>query len=101
MNRRAVLALFALVPSVGGCAPIALTSQGRSVQLMKADPPTGCKEVGSVSGETTEASEGAKNDMRNKAAAIGANYVRIETHHTGTAYACPNAAGSEGAPPLP
>ncbi|MDB4960951.1 MAG: put [Myxococcales bacterium] len=80
-----------------GCA-VPLSEGGRNVQLMKSDPPAGCNEVGSVIGQangfdSSAALERAKNDMRNKAATMGANYVRMETANTGevmgTAYSCP------------
>ena len=110
-NRVKTLFMFWIVTALfcsGGCGATVLTDAGRSVQLMKADPSTGCKELGSVSGEATGAGahmdESAKNEMRNKAAAMGANYVRLETAShdgttlTGTAYACPNSAAPEPAP---
>ncbi len=71
---------------------------------MKNDPPVACKEVGNVKGGFDgfgggDADAGAKNAIRNKAAEMGANYVRMETaasHYNGgmvilngTAYKCP------------
>jgi hypothetical protein len=66
---------------------------------MKGDPPSACQELGSVKGESgwfqyTDLSVKAKASMRNNAAKIGANYVRLETAVgegvvTGTAYQCP------------
>ena len=88
---------------MAGCLgnPIVLTAGGSAVQLMKADPPPGCAEVGPARGEfsngedTAARLEDAKRDMRNKAADKGANYVRMEAilplgqGVTGTAYKCP------------
>jgi len=60
------------------------------VALMKSDPPPGCVERGSVMeaiwwGDV----EGARRNLRKKAAAMGANYVRLELPSSGTAYWCP------------
>ena len=61
-----------------------------SVRLMKSDPPSGCSEVGMVAeaiwfGDV----EGARNRLKQKAMALGANYVRLEMPTTGTAFRCP------------
>ena len=94
---------FALVlPLVlSGCATVALTRAGSSVAVMKADPAPNCREVGDVTGADNGFSENpmasAKNVMRNQAADLGANYVRLDTasrvqgwlHLTGTAFTCP------------
>jgi hypothetical protein len=78
--------------ALAGCG-VTLTDAGKGVQLMKSDPPGGCKEIGSLEGEGNTDVEAAKNDIRNKAAQKGANYVRMETidgpYVTGTAYQCP------------
>lgn len=77
------------------CYSAPLTEGGKTVQLMKADPPPGCREVGSVSGRGDD--EEVKIAMRNYAAQQGGNYVRIETmdlrlgRGTGTAFRCPAA----------
>lgn len=95
--------MVSLVVSAVGCAsaPKVLTDTGRSVKLMKSDAPSDCKELGAVRGEAQlwETEEAAKNRMRNNAAKMGANYVRMETVeknsdtgfrlYTGTAYNCP------------
>lgn len=80
-----------------GCST-ALTDSGKRVQLMKSDPPSECTEVGGVDGRSGS-EDTAKNDMRNKAAELGANYVRYESTGypnfgwgrtvNGTAYKCP------------
>jgi len=59
-----------------GCATTALTPEGAKVPVMKADPPQGCKEIGSVNGDyagfpVDEAT--SKTVMRNRAAEQGAN----------------------------
>lgn len=80
---------------LSGCAT-ALTTEGSKVKLMKNDPPSNCKEIGSVKGLTrgTGDMEVAKNEMRNEAAEKGANYVRYESAQeavsaSGTAFLCP------------
>lgn len=95
MSRFSFLALGCVIL---GCASTGLTAAGAKVQLMKADPPAGCKELGSVDGSHNyvgRANEAAsKNVLRNRAADLGANYVRMETVSSagiiaGTAYQCP------------
>lgn len=78
-----------------GCGATALSSAGKAVQTMKGDPPPGCEELGPVhgSGFMSGNVDDAKNDMRNKAAALGGNYLRLETitgatQLSGTAYRC-------------
>jgi hypothetical protein len=78
-----------------GCATT-LSAGGQAVKLEKSDAPSGCTEVGGVRGDSASADlENAKNEMRNKAAGMGANYVRLEVLNTehrfasGTAYKCP------------
>jgi hypothetical protein len=93
-----------------------LDSKGSRVRLGQSDPKLKCKELGEVDTDVdeapfslTEASPiGAKNKLRNLAAAKGANYIRLEsispltrrvgTHGgggtygyraTGTAFLCP------------
>jgi hypothetical protein len=75
------------------CYSAPLTEAGKTVQLMKADPPSGCREVGSVSGRGDD--DEIKIAMRNYAAKLGGNYVRMETMDprlgtgSGTAFRCP------------
>jgi hypothetical protein len=92
--------LPALLAMFLGCAgPAVLSDAGRKVQLMKGDPPQGCREIGAVDSDTSaeESSENFKIALRNNAGAKGANYVRMETVSpsgflTGTSYQCPEAA---------
>jgi hypothetical protein len=85
-----------------------LSEAGAQVKLMKADPPQGCAEVGGVSGYKVGPNyqERLKNDLRNDAAAKGANYVRLETltsdgNASGTAFRCPEAPSVTSAPVSP
>ena len=92
------LLLFAVLVTFTACA-IALTDAGKAVRVMKSDPPSNCREIGGVTGSAgglqgdPKVIQNAKNDMRNNAAKMGANYVRFETASinsvTGTAYRCP------------
>ena len=79
---------------LGGCAATALNPQAARVMVTKTQAPAGCVYVGSVVGEqggsfagryTSNAhlAEGAFNDMKNKAAELGANYVVLEDTHAG------------------
>lgn len=95
---------FTVLVLIAACA-VPLSEGGKKVRLMKADPPAECQERGSVRGQadganSTATLERAKNDMRNNAAAMGANYVRMETAQadtgevSGTAYSCPQVTAS-------
>ena len=77
MNRLFVIAPIILI---FGCAT-QLTLEGSSVRLVS--DATGCDFVGTVSGSnsmgssTSHDADGAMNSLRNKAAAMGANAVKI------------------------
>jgi len=73
-----------------GCA-VELTTEGSSVQLV--DDKAGCEFIGTVTGYNSMGSsaahdaDGAMNDLRNKAAQMGANAVKmidVETTLDGT-----------------
>ncbi len=95
-----------LLAGVGACASSETRPDPRpeepvpQVALMKADPPPACVERGSIMeaiwwGDV----EGARRTLRRKAAAMGANYVRLELPSSGTAYYCPPGA-PDAAPPV-
>ena len=81
-----------------------LSPAAGQVQLMKGDPPPGCRELGTAMGTSMRSAgsvelpmeelEFAKVDLRNKAAEMGANYVRMDaaaengTTISGPAYRC-------------
>jgi hypothetical protein len=89
---------------------VELNPNAAHVQLVTA-PPTGCASVGDVSGvarvegDDGKAVQEARNDIRNKAAAIGATHVELQTNNSekksgawetsvqvtlaGVAYRCP------------
>lgn len=111
-----ILALCLL--ALPACAATSLNPEAARVMVTKTPAPEGCEYLGSVVGEqggsltgayTSNANlaEGALNDMKNKAHAMGANYVVLEdTHagqtlskgsggqtdvtHVGNAFRCPN-----------
>jgi hypothetical protein len=68
--------------------------RGQSSAGSESDPPAECTEVGGVETRSGDATE-SNNEMRNKAADMGANYVRWDTASSsgssGTAYKCASA----------
>lgn len=89
------LLLAASIVFTGGCAATALQPGAARVMVTKSPPPAGCVYVGSVVGEqggslsgkyTSNArlAEGAFNDMKNKAHAMGANFVLLEDTQAGS-----------------
>jgi hypothetical protein len=94
MNRLALPALVALV-LLSAChhQPRALSAEGRNVRTGTSDPPRECQEIGNVQGVGYTFDE-AKDDARNKTAAKGGNYLRLEAMGrsvgvVGTAFRCP------------
>jgi uncharacterized protein YbjQ (UPF0145 family) len=92
---------------LGGCAATALSPGAARVMVTKTQAPAGCVYVGSVVGEqggaltgkyTSNANlaEGAFNDMKNKAHAMGANYVVLEDTHAGSTVSGDNSGVSGG-----
>jgi hypothetical protein len=80
---------------LGGCAATALSPGAARVMVTKTQAPAGCVYVGSVVGEqggsftgkytsNKNLAEGAFNDMKNKAHAMGANYVVLENTQAGS-----------------
>jgi uncharacterized protein YbjQ (UPF0145 family) len=83
-----------VVASATGCAATSLNPAAARVMVTKTPAPQGCVYIGSVVGEqggaisgryTSNANlaEGAFNDMKNKAYAMGANYVVLENSNAG------------------
>jgi hypothetical protein len=99
-----------LLALVSACAPYEQAPEpkdAKDVQLMRTEPPRTCQEVGDLVGEAPNgpsAESKAKTNLREKAAQMGANYVRWETFEIsedpprttvhGTAYLCPATSGS-------
>jgi hypothetical protein len=85
MKRLAALAFLTLSACAGGIPDhVELTPQAENVEFAYEPPsPTGYQEVGKVTGiaqgtDTEATTEAAKNDLRNKAAALGATVVTID-----------------------
>jgi len=103
-----------LLASLSACAPSEQSPEPKSpsdVQLVKTVPST-CKELGDIAGEAPNGPDAeikAKKNLREKAAQMGANYVRWDapqisedparTTITGTAYLCPAASGASSPSP--
>jgi hypothetical protein len=95
-----------VISSLSACAPYVPAAEPKDpkdVQLVKTPPPATCKELGNLTGEAPNGADAvrqAKADLREKAAQMGANYVRWETSEiseeparttiNGTAYLCPD-----------
>lgn len=76
-----LLLSFIMAAAITGCSSnkMALTEEGRAVQEFSGKPMAGCDVVGKVVGENESNSiDGAKNQTRNRAAELGANYILIQ-----------------------
>jgi Domain of unknown function (DUF4156) len=93
-RRMKTLLLVLTATILGGCAAKELHPEAARVLVTKAQAPAGCVYIGTVVGEqggsfagryTSNArlAEGAFNDLKNKAAEMGANYVVLEDTHAG------------------
>ncbi len=90
MKLVALLALAALT----GCAAAPLKPGAETVRLTNTDPGSKCKYLGDVTGNqgnmftggvtsNTNLETGARNDLKNKAAAMGGNVVALLTQRAG------------------
>lgn len=81
--------LFVISTFLAGCAAIQTTPQGAGVELVNDKPVGNCKALGEVigsqgnwfTGDLTSNESlmlGARNDLRNKAAALGGNVVHVQ-----------------------
>lgn len=90
------LAALAILAGVGlmGCSAVQLNPNAHRVIASRNAAPKGCKFLGSVVGSqgnfftggwtsNKNLAEGSMNDMKNKAANMGANYVQIEADRAG------------------
>ena len=110
--------LAGIVLSVAGCSATTLEPAAQRVLLSPNPPPKGCRYVGGITGNqgnfftggftsNRNMEEGAMNDLKNKAARLGGNYVQMIANragvtadqsgsqqtnvvYTGNAYNCPN-----------
>jgi uncharacterized protein YbjQ (UPF0145 family) len=89
------LLVACVLGTMSGCAATSLNPGASRVMVTRAGAPAGCEYLGSVVGEqggaltgkyTSNAhlAEGALNDMKNKAFAMGANYVVLEDTQAGS-----------------
>lgn len=99
---RKVVLLASLIISIS-CSSTSLTKEGRLVKLTYESPSKQCKKMDFVhysfaKGELFSCDyESVKNTLRNKAAVVGANYVKlgeiqdtgVRCNATGEAYKCP------------
>lgn len=93
LTRTTLSAIVVLFTALPGCfsRPV-LSPEGSNVQLMKGDPPSGCKDLGPTTGTSMRSAgsqelpadelEYAKVSLRNKAAQMGGNYVRMDAGST-------------------
>lgn len=103
--KRAVVCVLSLgVLAMGGCLA-QLNAAGAGVKLSKAEPIVGCRELGLVHGSgggaaytsSEDKMQSAQNDIRNRAAAMGGNYVVMDVMGgdisgltlSGRAFQCP------------
>jgi hypothetical protein len=93
------LTLLILCPAILSACAVAIKPGAEKIPVNKADPAPGCSELGTVKGSSSRNDvESVKNEMRNKALDLGANYIRMDTLSgvpgytatviTGTAYKC-------------
>jgi Domain of unknown function (DUF4156) len=98
------LSLFALV-LLAGCTATRLQPGAETVQIANAAPDRECKFLGDITGNegnaftgafiTNENLEtGARNDLKNKAAALGGNLVVLLTHRAGQTGSAGESGGS-------
>lgn len=103
--KRAVVCVLSLgLLAMGGCLA-QLNAAGAGVKLSKAEPVVGCRELGIVHGSgggaaytsSEDKMQSAQNDIRNRAAAMGGNYVVMDVMGgdisgltlSGRAFQCP------------
>jgi hypothetical protein len=82
------------------CSP-ATTTAGGNVRVETADPPPSCEQLSVISASASNTGNdnaSVREKLRERAAARGANYVRLDKQggsstikeYTGTAYKCPS-----------
>jgi hypothetical protein len=115
MNRSVYCFAGCLAWAFAGCTPTELTGAGEQVRIGKSDPVDACIEVGTINGSGEGGSgedrmTSAQNELRNRAAVQGANYVVMDAVESelhgltisGRAFRCDrlpsNLAPSESAP---
>jgi hypothetical protein len=110
MSRTTLFACVLVSLATPACA-VELTDAGKMVNVGKAEPQSGCKDLGTVYGtgsgggytSSEDKMRSARNDIRNNAAERGANYVSLDALGSdvsgmtlsGKAYACDEAPSSD------
>jgi hypothetical protein len=90
-----LLMILILIGLICSCASIETDPKGRRVIASSNPAPKGCRYLGDVTGNqgnyftggwtsNRNLERGARNDMKNEAAKIGANYVEIINSRSGT-----------------
>ena len=99
MNKNLLLSIFTVV-LLAGCAAKTVAPQSTHVLVTPNKAPSNCRFIGMIQGDqgnwftgpwtpNKNLEQGAMNDLRNKAAALGANYVELVTNRasgTGSAF---------------
>lgn len=89
-----IAAPAAAVGLLAACSATPVTSQGAAVEVVT-ERPANCRTLGEVTGSqgnvfsgdfTSDQTlmQGARNDLRNKAAAMGGNVVQLQNSHNST-----------------
>lgn len=92
---------------ISGCASIPAVPQATRIIASPNPAPKSCKYLGQVVGNqgnfftggftsNRNLEEGAMNDMRNKAAKLGANYIQLVTNRAGVTGSMRGSFGSQG-----
>lgn len=111
-----IVCMVAAAVALAGCSAISVAPNASSVQLSNERPGTSCRYIGEATGSqgnfwtgdytsNKNLMEGSRNDLRNKASAMGGNYVWVQnvanaqahgslgttnTTVVGNVYGCPN-----------
>lgn len=90
------LFVITVVLSLVGCSSAELSPEAQAVKLMKNDPPSNCKEVGSIDSEGMGygGDDVKRARLRNRAVEKNGNYIRIDAmtaqeNYKATVFKCP------------
>jgi len=101
------ITLSAIALLVSSCSSIPMDPHASRILSSPNPPPKGCKYLGQVVGNqgnfftggftsNRNLEEGAMNDMRNKAAKLGANYIQLVTNRAGSTGSMGGSFGADG-----
>ncbi|KTD63520.1 outer membrane lipoprotein [Legionella santicrucis] len=102
-----ILSLTALSILISSCASISADPQTARIIASPSPVPKGCKYLGQVVGNqgnfftgsftsNRNLEEGAMNDLKNKAAKLGANYIHLVTNRAGVTGSMSGSFNSQG-----